>query len=331
MKNIEYRFNPRLPFLDEVKNWNGNPHSGKVFFDPNYKLGSSFTKFLKWQLGPKPQRQEKKSDPFRLKTSFISDLTELPSSCLIWLGHASFLLRINRWNILIDPVLYDLPFIPRMSVLPLRTDTLRNIDFVLLTHAHRDHCDENSLRYLAEHNRFTLICGLGTSGIVRPWLRGQEIIEAGWYQYIDILTELRFTYLPCRHWSNRYPWDTNQSLWGSIMISGKDFNIYMGGDSAWSDYYKNISEIFTDIDLAALGCGAYSPRFMMESVHMNPFETLLAAETLNVRKLIPMHYGTFSLSDEPPGEPHRILNQAAAEGRYTFSINLDGPGNPISW
>jgi len=40
--------------------------------------------------------------------------------------------------------------------------------------------------------------------------------------------------------------------------------------------------------------------------------------------MIPMHYGTFDLSDEPPGEPLRLLKEKSAE------MNLSGKIKPLN-
>ena len=56
-------------------------------------------------------------------------------------------------------------------------------------------------------------------------------------------------------------------------------------------------------DLAALAIGAYLPPQMMKSVHTTPEEAVQAFVDLNARVLLGIHWGTFDLADEPPGEP----------------------------
>jgi L-ascorbate metabolism protein UlaG (beta-lactamase superfamily) len=45
----------------------------------------------------------------------------------------------------------------------------------------------------------------------------------------------------------------------------------------------------------------------MEPVHNSPQDALMAFKDSGASTLVPMHYGTFDLSDEPPSMPLRIL------------------------
>ena len=71
--------------------------------------------------------------------------------------------------------------------------------------------------------------------------------------------------------------------------------------------------LFGDFDICIFPIGAYSPAFLMQASHTNPEEALQAFTDLNGNVFIPMHYGTFDLSDEPPGEPIIRLRKSANE------------------
>jgi L-ascorbate metabolism protein UlaG (beta-lactamase superfamily) len=45
-------------------------------------------------------------------------------------------------------------------------------------------------------------------------------------------------------------------------------------------------------------------------VHMNPEQAIQAFTELNARVMVPMHYGSFRLSFEPPDEPLDRLRAA---------------------
>ena len=51
----------------------------------------------------------------------------------------------------------------------------------------------------------------------------------------------------------------------------------------------------------------------MRESHMNPEEAVQAAQDLQARRAIAMHFGTFDLSDEPLDEPPRRFKAAAAD------------------
>jgi L-ascorbate metabolism protein UlaG (beta-lactamase superfamily) len=45
--------------------------------------------------------------------------------------------------------------------------------------------------------------------------------------------------------------------------------------------------------------------------------------------MVPMHYGTFDLSDEPPGEPIRLLNEGAKTAGISDKIKRIAIGESI--
>lgn len=55
--------------------------------------------------------------------------------------------------------------------------------------------------------------------------------------------------------------------------------------------------------------GAYNPSNIMKYNHLNPKEALRAYIDLDADIFIPMHYGTFKLSDEPLNEPSEWIDR----------------------
>jgi L-ascorbate metabolism protein UlaG (beta-lactamase superfamily) len=142
----------------------------------------------------------------------------------------------------------------------------------------------------------------------RPGIRVQE---AGWYQVFDT-PGLEITLLPAMHWNRRGLRDFNKALWGSFLIRWKGKSIYFAGDTGYQTHFKEVPELVGPVDIALLPIGAYDPPFIMRPSHLDPEEALQAFVDLKARRLVPMHYGTFDLSDEPLGEPLQRLRAAAA-------------------
>ncbi|MCW3126298.1 MAG: hypothetical protein JWO03_1956 [Bacteroidetes bacterium] len=322
MADIKYIKNEKLPVI--LEGWKGNPHTGKRFFDPNKRWSGSLSKVLKWQTSHKPKAAEKKADTWKVKT--IKDKSFLTSKedCIVWLGHASFFMRLNGVQIMTDPVFYNLGgLVKRHGDMPCAISDFKNIDYVLLSHGHRDHCDRKSLKELYANNKFELLTGLNIGKLVSGWLPGLKYQEAGWYQpYADLKGRLTITYLPTQHWSNRYPWDLNETLWGSMMIDTGRKHIFFGGDSGYCSYPKQIAELFPSIDIAMIGVGAYTPDYMMQDVHTSPTEAVQVIKDLGAKVFIPMHYGTFDLADEPMGEPVRVLTELNTTGKITAQLEI---------
>src|SRR5205085_2228316 len=82
------------------------------------------------------------------------------------------------------------------------------------------------------------------------------------------------------------------------------------GDTGYPAAFGEIGKRFPGIDVAFLPIGCYAPRWFMSPQHMAPDETARAFRELGARTLVPMHWATFRLTDEPMDEPPKLLYQA---------------------
>jgi N-acyl-phosphatidylethanolamine-hydrolysing phospholipase D len=95
------------------------------------------------------------------------------------------------------------------------------------------------------------------------------------------------------------------------VVEGPTRRFYHAGDTGYFDGFRTIGERFGPIDLAAIPIGAYEPAAeIMHLVHLNPEEAVQAAIDVGARRTVGMHWGTFDLTDEPPGEPPRRFHAA---------------------
>ena len=298
--------------------WEGNLIDQKGrFINEEFPFLPKTSDLLKWQLSGNKFREEKKNDAWRLEVRDPSDFLAGGRDGILWLGHASFFIRLNGVSILIDPI-FDTPrFVRRYVDVPSQLEQIRNVDFVLLSHDHRDHADESSLRKIAEKfPNAVFIGGLRMDDILNEWKTPDNpIATAGWFQKYDTDGRVKFYFVPARHWSRRGLFDMNKRLWGSYVIESETTKIYFGGDSGYGRHYREIGELFPNIDYFLIGIGAYEPRWFMEPNHNDPGDVVKAFQDAGARTLVPMHYGTFDLSDEPPGQPLKfLLNEAEAAG-----------------
>ncbi len=79
-------------------------------------------------------------------------------------------------------------------------------------------------------------------------------------------------------------------------------------------------EFFQSIDYFLIGFGAFKSRWFMGPNHNSPDDAIKAYADANAKFLVPMHYGRFDLSDEPPSEPLRLLKEKAAEMNLSDNI-----------
>lgn len=317
--SMRYTSNPQLPTILPSSDWLGTPLDSKGrFVNLYHPFESSFGDLIKWQTSKNPQKEEKKSETRRLLVELDSTIWKGSDDYLVWLGHATYLFRIDGTVFLTDPLLLDNTFLKRDSDLPFPVHHMPRVDFLLLSHNHRDHCDEKTLRFLAEKNpQMKVLTGLGLQAIIDSWLKGHTVQEAGWYQQYTLLDSgLSITYVPSRHWSRRWLWDDNQSLWGGFYIKHGEKSIYFMGDSGAGAHFADIQRHLGSPDYCLMGVGAFKPEWFMHQAHISPSDAINAFNTLQGKYFIPMHFGTFDLSDEPRMEPWDILvqNQSRIEG-----------------
>ena len=60
-----------------------------------------------------------------------------------------------------------------------------------------------------------------------------------------------------------------------------------------------------------IGIGAYKPAWFMQGAHTSPEQAWAGFATSGGVRLFPMHFGTYDLSQEPAGEPIRLLRAFA--------------------
>lgn len=329
--SLKYTSNPDLQTLSLPFDWKGTPvdYRGR-FVNYEFPFVNSIRQLLKWQTMRNPQKAEKKSDRWALEIISTGDFLTSGEDCLVWLGHASYFIRLGGVSMLIDPVLYNISLLKRNSLLPVPADTIKGLDYILVSHDHRDHCDEKSLRTVSRNNpNATYLTGLGLGKVLRTLTGSNNIQEAGWYQQYKTDEKLKIYYVPSRHWGRRLFKDTNARLWGGYVIQGRGKTIYFGGDSGYGGHFADIGKVFPGIDYFLAGIGAYKPEFFMSQSHMSPADALKAFGDTGAKTMIPMHYGTFDLSDEPLGDPERVLKKLQGEYQGKGKIQFLKPGEAV--
>ena len=245
--------------------------------------------------------------------SFDTPRAHTDALTVTWIGHSSLLVQIGGRNVLMDPVWSErvspVPFIgPRRWMPPgVPFTSLPPIDIVLLSHNHYDHLDTATLRGLAAANpNAAWVVPIGLTPVVRR-CGGTSVVELDWWGETAV-GNIAVGCAPAQHFSGRGIHDRDRTLWCSWALRAPGSAFYFGADSGLHPEYRAIGERFGPFDLVALPVGAYEPRWFMRPVHMNPEDAIQAYRDLTspgaqMPPLIPIHWGTFKLTDEPMDEP----------------------------
>ncbi len=232
-----------------------------------------------------------------------------------FIGHASFLLQIGGLNILVDPVFARwLVLIRRLRRPGVRIQDLPPIDAVLLTHAHMDHLNFPSLRKIILHTRRlrgrspVVVVPEGVEDLVDR-LRFSQVLSLRWWESLR-LGGVEVTMTPAQHWGARMFKDTHRGFGGYSLRYGS-MSVYHSGDSGYFDGFSEIGDRLAP-QVSLLPIGAYSPDSFRRA-HTSPEDAMKAFLDLRAEYLVPMHFGTFRLSQEPMDEPLPRLQNAARQ------------------
>lgn len=242
-----------------------------------------------------------------------------------WIGHSTFLIQMGGVCILTDPIWSEraspIPWIgPRRIRAPgIPLGLLPHIDVILISHDHYDHLDRPTVRTLARsYPDARWFTPLRTG----RWLlrrRVRDVTEMDWWETVDG-PRFNVSCTPARHFSGR-SLSRNNTLWCGWTIASENRRIFFAGDTALHPEFARIAERHGPFDAVILPVGAYDPRWFMRHVHMDPAEAVSAyremAGVSSGRRMvmIPSHWGTFILTDEPLGEPPFLTQREWSEAR----------------
>ncbi len=242
-----------------------------------------------------------------------------------WIGHATTLVQAGGLNVLTDPI-----FSRRASPLrfagPARAHPpglslaeLPHIDVVVISHNHYDHLDRDSIVALSRQPGGSplFLTPLG----LKAWLLDLKIanaVELDWWQHHEH-GSVEFHCTPAQHWSGRGVHDRNRTLWCAWAVLGEDFHWFFSGDTGYSQDFADTRRHFANrqgvehgggFDLALIAVGACLPRWFMRLQHVDLPEAVQVHLDLGAKRSLGVHWGTFSLSDEPLDQPIHELDAA---------------------
>ena len=284
---------------------------GRRYFNPWGAPPRGFGDVLRWKLAGKPEPW-----PRHVVDAPAPPLPGLEGDRMsaTFLGHATNLLRLPGLTVLTDPIFSRRasPFSwigpSRVRPAALGIEGLPALDAVLVSHNHYDHLDLPSLKALAAQGVETAVTPLGNGRLLRSAGFGR-VLELDWWESAP-LGGGRVTLTPVQHWSSRSPFDRNKALWGGFRVEGGGRSAFFPGDTGYGPHFKMIRERCGTVELAVLPIGAYEPRWFMASMHMDPYDAVMAHADLGAGASAAMHWGTFRLTDEGIEAPLRRLEAA---------------------
>lgn len=228
---------------------------------------------------------------------------------ITWLGHATFELRFPSGEVLVlDPWVEGNPAYPKDY-------EIKKVDAIAASHAHFDHV--NDLLPLAKKFKPKVVAIFETaSWFEKKGVKNTIGINKGG------TVDLGFVKLTMTH-----------ALHSCAIKDGDDL-IY-GGEAAGyvltlpdgrTAYFAGDTALFSDMALIA---ELYSPElaFLPIGDHftMDPHQAAHAARLLKVKRVIPMHYGTFPALT---GRPEELAQKLEKDGIQVWTLKQ---GETVEW
>ena len=226
-----------------------------------------------------------------------------------YIGHATTLLNVDEALVLTDPHFCRRTLIfKRKRELNIEPARLPDPAAIIISHTHFDHLNIKSFKYISQN--VPIIVPEGCDGAITKFVPN-PVIELSVYATHHLTDGLRITAVPTRHRGGRYSWMRFTKA-SSYLITKNNKTVFFCGDSAYGPHFKEIGAL-AHIDLALLPISCYLPRWFMRHRHMTPQESIKAFEDLKAKSMIPIHWGSFSLSLEPINEPIEKMKKIIEE------------------
>jgi len=198
-----------------------------------------------------------------------------------YLGHSSFLLTIDKKNILTDPFFKNdsLGKMERLVPCHHKVEDLPKIDSILISHEHTDSFDKDSVNYLSKKYNPKIISHYSILKDIEGLEHNKVSIEK--YQSKDI-NNINIQALPAHHPGAFYPL--------SFLIKNKKGKtVYFAGDTYMTKDHDTIKP-----DIALLPIGGKRTMDLGTAIRV--------MKKMRPKFVIPMHYDTFEDIKRNPQE-----------------------------
>ena len=228
---------------------------------------------------------------------------------ITWLGHATFELRFPSGEVLVtDPWIEGNPAYPK-------DHKIEKVDAISLSHAHFDHA--NDVLPLAKKFSPKIVAIFETTSYFEK-KGAKNTIGMNKGGTVD-LGFVKLTMTDALH-SNAIK-DGDQLIYageaaGYVLTLPDGRRAYFAGDTAIFPGMELIATLYQP-ELAFLPIG--------DHFTMDPHQAAHAARMLKVKRVIPMHYGTFPVLT---GRPEQLAQKLERDGIQVWTLKA---GEPVQW
>ena len=234
------------------------------------------------------------------------------------------LIELGGVRLLTDPLLRPGFAHIKRHAPPPDADVTERVDAVLISHLHLDHLDLPSLRRL--DGPFRLLAPRGAGSFLR--LHGFAHVEELACGESRDVEGIEVVATPAVHDNRRWPALGPQASPIGFVVRGAR-SIYFAGDT---DLFEQMDGLEPGLDVALLPVWGWGPR--LGPGHLDPERAARAAQLLQPRVAVPIHWGTFYPRGQRPGDrltaPPRQFAARVAELAPRVTVRLLEPGASLA-
>ncbi len=221
-----------------------------------------------------------------------------------WLGHSTFLIDLpSGQRIVTDPWLGNPNCPPALA----RPDALGQVDLILVSHGHDDHLTDAAAISRATRAPIVALFEIGEY-LRERGVQGVRDMGIGGTQTID---GIRVTMTPAAH-------SGSITARGQILYLGGAAGFIVRAEATPTIYFAGDTGLFGDMKvLAELYAPAIAFLPIGDHYTMGPDTAAVAARWLQVRQVVPMHWGTTPLLT---GTPAMLREHLAGTGIVVLEL-----------
>ena len=240
------------------------------------------------------------------------------------LGQTGLKIDLDSLTVLVDPYLshsvqkLDAPDLVRQVPIPYRPRDLTDINWVLITHEHMDHCDPHTIPILAEVNPQCRFIGpRAVREQLHQWGIKENQIFSPSFSDIDLGQGLTVSSIAAAHPTIRRDQHGFPQAVG-YLFTYQDRTLYAAGDTSVCDEMVEILQQLPNIDVALLPVNEdnYFRRRRGIVGNMSVREAFELAQEVKIKEVIPVHWDMFECNGTTKDEILAVYNSS----KWSFSL-----------
>lgn len=243
------------------------------------------------------------------------------------LGQSGYELKLNSLVIVIDPYLSnsvaekDDSSLERLLPIPENPAEYNSIDFVLITHKHRDHCDEDTLLPLSQASpECQFIAPPTAADSIVNWGIHRDRVLPAVNSSIMLSNNVEVVPVGSAHPKvNLLPSGGFEAVGYILKCDGQ--TLYHAGDTCLNDKVITAIKEFNHIDLAFIPVNEHNYMKERKGIigNMTIREAFYFAETIGAKVMVPTHWDMFAANQVYREEIELLYERLQPEFRLVFN------------